>query len=380
MQRNEITRRRLRRLAETTVEDAKVLSVYLGLDPREFATQPARASAIRSLLNEAGRVVRETGGLTHEERAALEGDLERVESFFEEDFSAEGVHGLAIFAAGRSGLFEVIRLPEAPEAQVAIGDSPFVEPLTRIGAAERWAVLLVSRAEGRLFRGSRSRLTEVRSTDDDVHQQHSQGGWSQARYQRSVEQEVQRHIERSIAELQASYRRAPFDHLLIAAPEDAWTFAESQLDDELRSRLAGRFTCDASDATSEDVLEAAREAMTEAEAKRERELLDRLSDALGMDGPASHSLADVLDALVQRKVGTLLLDETFEAPGVACRVCGWLGADGDRCPVDDSELEQHEDVVEPAVEAALLQSAQTVYVRHHPDLQPLGGIASLNRF
>jgi hypothetical protein len=32
------------------------------------------------------------------------------------------------------------------------------------------------------------------------------------------------------------------------------------------------------------------------------------------------------------------------------------------------------------VEAAVLQSARTVYVRHHPDLQPLGGIASVNRF
>ncbi len=88
----------------------------------------------------------------------------------------------------------------------------------------------------------------------------------------------------------------------------------------------------------------------------------------------------MLAALVQRKVGTLLLDETFEASGVVCRECGWLGAEGGCCPVDDSELEQHEDVVEPAVEAALLQSAQSVYVRHHPDLQPLGGIASLNRF
>jgi peptide chain release factor subunit 1 len=272
-----------------------------------------------------------------------------------------------------------MRLPEAPETQVAVGDSPLVEPLTRI-AAERWAVLLLSRSEGRLFRGSRSRLREIRSIADDVHQQHSQGGWSQARYQRSVEEEVHRHIDRALAELQASFRRAPFDHLLIAAPEDAWTLAQSRLDDELRRRLAGRFSCDASDATADDVLEAAREAMVEAEVRQERELLDRLSDALGMDGPASQSLPDVLDALVQRKVDALLLDETFEAPGAVCTQCGWLGADGDRCPLDGSELEQHEDIVEPAVEAAVLQSARTVYVRHHPDLQPLGGIASLNRF
>jgi hypothetical protein len=105
MQRNDITDARVRRLAETQLAEGKVLSVYLGLAPSEFGTHPARASAIRSLLNEAARVVRDTDGLGDDERAALEADLQRLEAFFADEFSAEKVHGVAIFCATEADLF-----------------------------------------------------------------------------------------------------------------------------------------------------------------------------------------------------------------------------------------------------------------------------------
>jgi hypothetical protein len=44
------------------------------------------------------------------------------------------------------------------------------------------------------------------------------------------------------------------------------------------------------------------------------------------------------------------------------------------------ELHQHEDVIEPALESALEQSAEIVVVRHHPDLESLGSIGAVLRF
>ena len=74
MQANDITRDRLRRLAEADVGGAKVLSLFLNLDPREFATPPARSTEIRSLLDRAGRLVREESEqLTHEPDLVLHG-------------------------------------------------------------------------------------------------------------------------------------------------------------------------------------------------------------------------------------------------------------------------------------------------------------------
>ena len=42
-------RDRLRKLAELRLDRPVVLSLYLDLDPTEFATPPARATAVRSL-------------------------------------------------------------------------------------------------------------------------------------------------------------------------------------------------------------------------------------------------------------------------------------------------------------------------------------------
>src|SRR2546421_12500057 len=58
-----------------------VISLYLDLDPERFATAPARASQIRSLLDEAGREVERLDGRGHEDRLSRRADLRRCGSF-----------------------------------------------------------------------------------------------------------------------------------------------------------------------------------------------------------------------------------------------------------------------------------------------------------
>jgi hypothetical protein len=49
--------------------------------------------------------------------------------------------------------------------------------------------------------------------------------------------------------------------------------------------------------------------------------------------------------------------------------------------VDDTPLERRDDVVEPAVEIAVCQSAEVLPVRRHDgDLRKRGGIAAVLRF
>src|ERR687898_198576 len=120
MQINELRENRLRELARIHPDDAKVLSVFLNLDPSEFAAPPARATEISSVIDDATRRIREREGLSQAERKGLV---------------------------------------------------------------------------------------------DDVHGQHSQGGWSQARYQRSVDEDVQDHLRNVADAVWRSFKRRSFDHL-----------------------------------------------------------------------------------------------------------------------------------------------------------------------
>ncbi len=66
--------------------DHPVVSLFVNLDPSQFATAPARASQVRSLIDEAereGRLGRDA--LSHSDRTALTQDLERLEEYLGSD-------------------------------------------------------------------------------------------------------------------------------------------------------------------------------------------------------------------------------------------------------------------------------------------------------
>src|SRR6476469_9038902 len=126
MQTNELKPDRLRELAVLRPEGARVLSVFLNLDPTEFAEPPARASETRSVIDQARRAARGIENtLTHEEKKTLRTDIDRVESLLE-GFTPKGAHGLVVYACGPVDLLETIRLPRPIETRAVIDHSPFV--------------------------------------------------------------------------------------------------------------------------------------------------------------------------------------------------------------------------------------------------------------
>jgi peptide chain release factor subunit 1 len=369
-------RDRLRKLAELRLGRPLVLSLYLDLDPTEFATPPARSTAVRSLLDEADRKLRELDGLSHEEKAALRASYDRAAAFLERELSADGAHAVAVFASEPAGLFETLKLPRSIPSRVAIGHSPLIGPLVRLERRERWCVALVSRRDARIFQGSPDGLREIEQIHDVVFGQHDQGGWSQARFQRGIEKEKADHLKNTAEALMRHFKRRPFQRLVTGGPREVVADFESKLHGYLRERLAGRIEVDVDTASPDRVLEAARPRFEELERVREAEALERLGER-GARGPEP-----VLRALNERRVETLLLDEQFSAAGAQCPECGWLGPEGERrCPVDGTALVVLEDLAEAAIELALQQSAEVLALRFEPDaLAADGGIAALLRF
>jgi peptide chain release factor subunit 1 len=369
----------LRRLAGVRLDRPIVLSLYLDLDPAQFATPPARATAVRSLLDEAERRLREGDGLAHEDRADLQASLERAAQLLERDLPTEGAHAVAVFSSNASGLFEVLALPRPVPSRVAIGRSPLVGPLARLERHERWCVALVSRRDARIFRGSPESLREIEQIHDVVFGQHDQGGWSQARYQRGIEKEKDDHLKHTAEALMKHFKRRPFQRLILGGPREVVSDFESKLHGYLSERLAGRIEVDVDTATPDKVLEKTQPLFEAFEEEREAAALDRL----GEGSRAALGIEEVLRALNERRVECLLVDERFFAPGAACPECGWLGPDGERtCPVDGTELERLDDITEAAIELTLQQSAEILAVRRRrEELQKrAGGMAALLRF
>jgi peptide chain release factor subunit 1 len=367
----------LRRLAELRLDRPVVLSLYVDLDPSEFATPRARATVVRSLLDEAGRRVRELKGLPHDDRMELQRSLERADSELQ-GANLDGAHGLAVFVSESANLLEMLKLPRSVSPHVAIDRSPFIAPLVGLERRERWCVALVNRRDARVFRGSPEGLREVGSVHDDVHGQHDQGGWSQARYQRSVEKEKVDHLKHAAGVLFEYFKREPFERLVVGGPHEVLSDFEDTLHPYLKEHLGGRIDVDVETAGPDDVLAAAGPLLDELEEARESEALARA----GEPSRGAAGLDEVLGALNERRVETLLLVDGFSAPGTVCPSCGWLGPEGpQRCPVDETPVERRNDVVEPAIELALRQSAEVLPIRRQDgELRERGGIAAVLRF
>jgi peptide chain release factor subunit 1 len=380
----DITTDRLRELAGTRSAEGKVLSLYINLDPRHFAAPPARATELSSVLDAASRTIRDNATLTHEERVALNDDLERVRERLQDGIlrDVEGARGLAVFASKPAGLFEVLKLPRPVDHAVWVADAPVVEPLARIGAGELWWLLLVDRRRVRLLTGTVDGLVEVWRQDDETSGRHDQGGWSQARYQRSIDKEAEDHLRAVDAELQRRLRDTRIAGLLLAGPQETIAQLQSLMHPDVAKCVAGRFDADVWNTSADQVLDAARPVLDELTARRDQELLQRIEEGLGMGGRAAAGLEDVLRSVVERRIDTLVVQETFTAKGTRCPQCGWLGVSaGAQCPADGTMTQPVDNIVDAAVACTYGQDARVRYLPMTAEaLETKGSIAALLRF
>jgi peptide chain release factor subunit 1 len=275
----------------------------------------------------------------------------------------------------------VLKLSEPVDHDPVVAPTPFVEPLMLIGAPEQWCVLLANRRTARVFCGSRERLDELDLLKDFVPGRHDQGGLSQSRYQHHTDKKVEDHLKHTAEVVFERLRPALPAGILVGAPQELVGDLESHLHPYLRERLVGRIDIDVENTTPEQVRQAAEAHIDAAAQRRVDEAVRRLLEAFAMGGRAAGGLDDVLAALLEQRVERLVVDRGFRAPGVACPTCGWLGAAAaSACPIDGSAVEQREDVVEAAVERALMQSAHVIVLRDRPELASHGHIAAILRF
>ena len=360
-----------------------MISLYLDLDPERFATPPARSSQIRSLLDQATRALDAADGLSHDELVSLRADLERLDGYLSSrEPPFQGAGALAVFCSGQADLFEVIQLARPTPGRVVIGRSAYVEPLVAALEQRRWLVALVNRRVGRVLGGPIDRLTEHENFDEYVHGQHDQGGWSQARYERSIEKDTDDHLRRIAEGVNQRWRSERFDRAAVGGPVEIVPRLEAHLAAEVKASLApGRVEIDLSSAGDDEIRRALAKLVIADEKQRERDALDRLAAGVGTHGRGVGGQEDTLAALGERRVQTLLLEPGFERRGSRCQSCGLLMLEpAERCPADGGPIEEIEHMREAAIEAALAQDAEVLFVRHYPDLGPFQGIGAILRF
>ena len=217
------------------------VSLYVGLDPSMVPTAGDLASHARSLLARAERELNgRRGTLSRDERTALARDLERIERWFEGEFSRDGARGVAVFSAELDDLSLPLMLPWPVEDEARLAQQLFLAPLVGlVGRGDNALVAYVGRERGDVYRLRAGELTPLVDESADVPGRHDRGGLSQARYERRIETIVDRHL-RDVAEaLDRSTRRLRDVRVVLAGPEETRGGFERLLSPAVRAALVG---------------------------------------------------------------------------------------------------------------------------------------------
>jgi peptide chain release factor subunit 1 len=375
-----ITPELLRRLAEFRASKGRAISLYLNLDPSVAPTQPDVAARINAVLAEAGRRVDELrDSVSRDERDSLKSDLERIERWFAEDFDRDGSRGVAIFAGGADGFWTAQTLAEAVPDEVRIGDDLMLGPLLATLDRDVFLVAYVGRERAEVYQLRDGALVEIADQTEDAPNKHQQGGWSQARYERHVENVVGQHLRRVAETLEGCVRRLPSAAIVLVGTEETRAEFEALLPNEVAERLAGGTTAERH-ASAAELLEATEPVMAAWRAGRETELLERWREEAGKEGRASKGWSETLEAASDGRVEMLLVQEGVSRPAFRCPECGRASSTQMECPLDGTPMQEHPDGLDLAVHQTLAHGGAVDVIRARRDLDPVEGIGALLRF
>jgi peptide chain release factor subunit 1 len=344
----------VRKLAEWSANGAPVSSLYLDVDGRRYPRKQDFTVRAEELCR---RLRDEAGTLDREAKRSVNQDAERMLDFFE-NLDRGPTRGVALFACSGADLWEEVRVPRPVKDRVTLAKHPYVLPLESLVETYEWfCTVIVDREKARLFLAYMGSLTEESEVFDDVPGKHDQGGWSQARFQRHIEEHVDKHYKHVGEVLFGFFKRRGFDHLILAGPEETVTEFERGLHDYLKQRLAARITLPIT-ATADQVLAKSLQIEERLEEQSERSTVERLRAEAAAGRQAMLGLPKVLPALNDLRVDTLVVPFGLEAKGYRCTKCERLWTNGGRCPTCGGHLEAIPDVIESAVAAALRSGAR----------------------
>jgi peptide chain release factor subunit 1 len=377
-----ITWEQLRELAAFRAQRGRAVSLYVGLDPSIVPTPGDLAAHTRSLLTRAEREVDEhRDSLSHAERKALAGDLERIAAWFDEEFSREGVRGVAVFAAELAGLFRPLLLPWPVDDDARIAQQLYLAPLVRgVGRGDGAVVAYVGRERGDVYLLRGGQLTPLADETADVPGRHDQGGWSQGRYERHIETIVDRHLRDVADALDRSVRGVRGARVVLVGQEETRAGFESLLSNDVRSALLGWASAEAH-VDSSGLLEAAKPLLDDWRVGREDELLARWREEAARSGRAATGWDETLQAASEGRVELLLVQDGADRAAYVCPACGRAQAQDGSCPLDGTTMQPADTGLDLAVHQTLTHGGTVEVIgEEHRDLEPVGGVAALLRF
>ncbi len=413
------------RLITRPREEDPVVSLYL----RGWGAANDRKATLKNLIKEGEEQIAADTGWDDERKKEARKRLEQVRAQAEallSELPTQGRGGVAIFSL--DGL-EPLRLPVDMRDRVVVDRSPYASPLSSlIDQFERYAVILCDKERARIFDVYLDQLEDWEEVqgDSEVSRHAPAGGPSRSggggpvsrggggakaprtggsnpaagsgyhgleelRRRNHAEYVLHQHLQVVADRAFRRYKLRPYERLILAGAKEIVPLLEDHLHSYLKQRVVAREQM-AVDLSQSEARKKVRQIETQVEARREKELLEEINNRLGQNGLGTVGLDETLRSLVYGKVRTLVvMGDGDPLPGRECPECHFLFERPEdagettptlvECPQCKRATRRVPDIIDEAVELAILSGARVTHVAHaKAELEKMGGMAAVLRF
>ena len=294
--------------------DAPYLTV--SLDWRPEGSQPNSRYARQVFAEQMEQIIGdyEPHTLAHD---SLTADIERISGWLDSEIDPSA-HGVFIVACLNTNVFEALSLNIPLETRVIVGPTPALTTLGRL--AEDYASFAVIHADQHTgyiqFFSQASREHGITLKGADYPRSQQQGGFSQGRFQRRVDERIDAFARGIAEEMRKALEDNPVEMIVLAGDEVISSALDDALHQSIKERIIGTVRVDIR-ANTDELLQAVLPLVAEGERKHELEAVQRVNEGQGPGGHATAGAEDVLVALQSGQVMTLVMNDDFHGPGWA---------------------------------------------------------------
>jgi peptide subunit release factor 1 (eRF1) len=365
-------------LISVRADGRPVVSLYAAVpvDPKE---EHGLRSRVNGLLDELEPLT-EDQTLDRDARLSIREDIVRLRRVVLEEHWKP--HGIGLFASSARNLFKTVELPREPRDRVLVDGTPWVRPIAAVtDKVNRACVVTLDRGQAVFWEYRIDTLEQIDEIKDPVLRSadYTGGRWGGRENvtHHKVEELAKKHFRhvadrldhlffpeldpeaqyQTVVEDRPTPANQTYDVLVIAEHGDQVPGFVDELSDRLREKTVGTLT----DPSVEDrsALKAQVDRLLARwERDHEKQQVDHVLEIEAMGGFGVTGLHRCLWAASSKAIGTLLVREADEAPGVVCDACGWLGESGDTCPITDDQLRHVPDVVDQLLQSVLRDSGE----------------------
>lgn len=351
---------------------APVLSVYLNTNPADRTADDHKLQ-LRSLLK----------------GVDLPDDVAAVREYFDYEYDWTGHRGAVVFSCAEDEFFQSIPLSIDINNLVRVEEQPYIKPLASLfDAYSGYGVILVDQQKARFFSFHLGELKEEKEFAGEEVQRQKHGGGSQATGRRRgdigdadySDTISDRNMREAAKRASRFLEKHDVRRLLIGGTENNVSTFRDFLPKSWQSLIVGSFQMNMN-ANYQDVQRKAIEIGKDAEEKREKKLVDTVITEAAKGRNGLLRFDEILSAVREGRIQTLLVEEGFIEPGYQCTGCGFITTQPiSSCPFCSESFQRIDDAVEMTVREVLRMGGNVEVLEGSEALTEHGGIGALLRY